>query len=295
MPRRDPFTQTCRQFAAVKARRLADLHAHTTASDGDWTPSQLIAFATSAKLASIAVTDHDTTAGVAEAHAAAPAGLTIVAGVELSCSFRDREIHVLGLFVDPEHPGLVAACRDLCDRRRERFRGYLAAFAARGRAIPAHLVDGVESTAASPGRRHVAKLLVAAGHVATTYGAFTGPMADVASSVPPKRLLPVAGACELIRSAGGVSSLAHPPGEFDDANYDDLASSGLLAIESRHPSASNTQTDYLAAQAKRLGLSVTAGSDCHGPGAAGRSIGSHGLWPDEFAALIARAGQSGSA
>ena len=295
MPRRDPFTQMCCQFAAVKARRLADLHAHTTASDGDFTPSQLVHHAKAAALAALAVTDHDTTAGVADALATAPAGLAIVPGVELSCSFRGREIHVLGLFVDPTHSGLVAACQILCDRRLERFRGYLAAFAAKGRLIPVHLVDGVESTAASAGRRHVAKLLVAAGYAATAYGAFTGPMAEVAPAVPPKRLLPVDEACALIRSAGGVSSLAHPPGEFDDAAYDELAAHGLDAIETRHPSASNTQTDFLAARAKQLGLSVTAGSDCHGPGAAGRSLGSQGLWPDEFAALIARTGRAGSA
>jgi predicted metal-dependent phosphoesterase TrpH len=291
MPRRDPFTALCRQFAEMKSRRLADLHAHTTTSDGDWTPSQLVAQARNAKLAAIAITDHDTTAGVAEAlrTAAAMTGIDVVPGVELSVSFRGREIHVLGLFVDPDDAALTEECRRMGVARRERFDAYLVQLAAAGWPIPVSLVERVRSTAASLGRRHVASLLIESGHASSQHAAFTKHLAAVVERIPPKRLAALPDAIRLIRDAGGISILAHPPGEFDRPVYEELAALGLDGVESRHPSASNTQVDYLRDTARSLGMTVSAGSDCHGPWAVGRSFGSYGLYPDEFDALKARA------
>ena len=217
MPRRDPFTNVCRQFAAIKSRRLADLHAHTTASDGDSTPSQLVALALNANLAAIAITDHDTTAGVAEATVMAATlsspNTVVVPGVELSVSFRNREIHVLGLFVDPTHSELNLACEAMCRVRKERFRGYLEAIAALGKTIPRHFIERIEATATSLGRRHIASLLVESGIASSHYAAFQNVMSTVSDRVPPKKLLAIDDAISLVRQAGGLSILAHPPGE----------------------------------------------------------------------------------
>ena len=296
MPRRDPFTAVCQQFAVIQSRRLADLHAHTTASDGDFTPSQLVAKARTAKLAAIAVTDHDTVAGVAEAMAAASAfvnsPIEIVSGVELSVSFREREIHVLGLFVDPEHSELNRVCREVCESRRTRFHGYVKALNQNGFAIPAHLIERTEAMATSLGRRHIASLLVESRLAYSRHAAFTKMMSAVADCVPPKRLIPISDAIRTIRDAEGLSILAHPPGHFDESTYAELASFGLDGIETRYPSASNLQTDFLIERAKQFGFAVSAGSDCHGPEAGERSLGSFGLWPGEFAELAQRAGRT---
>src|SRR6476660_7365413 len=98
MPRGDPFTALCRQAAELARRVVADLHLHTTASDGDFTPSQVVAFARQARLDAIAITDHDTLAGVGEAQEAA-GGLRVIPGVELTAEWDGNEVHVLGLLV----------------------------------------------------------------------------------------------------------------------------------------------------------------------------------------------------
>src|SRR5262245_43336021 len=153
MPRKDPFTAMCRHAAGLASPRWADLHTHTTASDGDLTPSQLVAFAKRAKVLALAVTDHDTTAGLAEAVTAAAGELELVLGVELSASFRGREVHLIGYHFDPADVAMNATLSRICTRRRERFRDYLAKL---DRPIPEHLIAGVEAVSASPGRRHVA-------------------------------------------------------------------------------------------------------------------------------------------
>ena len=219
-------------------------------------------------------------------------GIDVVPGVELSVSFRGREIHVLGLFVDPDDASLTEECRRMGEVRRERFDGYLVQLAAAGWSIPASFVERVRSTAASLGRRHVASLLIEAGHAPSQHMAFTKHLAAVAERIPPKRLATLPDAIRLIREAGGVSILAHPPGEFDRSVYEELAALGLDGVESRHPSASNTQVDYLRDTARSLGMTLSAGSDCHGPSAVGRSFGSYGLYPDEFDALKARAARA---
>ncbi|MFO0937057.1 MAG: PHP domain-containing protein [Gemmataceae bacterium] len=156
---------------------MADLHAHTTASDGDSTPSQLVVLARNAKLRAVAVTDHDTVAGVAEALATArslgESAIDVVPGIELSVSYREREVHVLGLFIDPEHADLKQACLELTLARKQRFQGYLDALRKRNYTIPSHLVSRFEMTAASLGRRHMASLLVESRIVASRHAAFS--------------------------------------------------------------------------------------------------------------------------
>ncbi|HEY2786470.1 MAG TPA: PHP domain-containing protein [Fimbriiglobus sp.] len=289
MPRKDPFTAMCRQAAALAAPRRVDLHAHTTASDGDLTPSQLVAFARQAKVLALAVTDHDTTAGVEEARAAtAGAGPEFVPGVELSASFRGREIHLLGLFLDPTNGPLCAALKRLCARRKERFRDYLAKI---GVPIPAHLVAGVEAVSSALGRRHLATLIVKSGAARTRFDAFRRFLDPVRDRVLPKELLPAAEAMALVRAAGGITSLAHPSSDCDAGYLTELKSLGLTAVEAEHPSASNTQIDFLRETGRTLGLLVTGGSDSHGTDCPGRKVGDRGIGPEDWAGLRAAAGR----
>jgi predicted metal-dependent phosphoesterase TrpH len=287
MPRHDPFTAFCRQAAALTSPRVADLHAHTTASDGDLTSSQLVAFARQAKLLAVAVTDHDTVAGIAEAQRAA-VGVEVVLGAELSATFRDREVHLLGYFIDVTHSELTAVLSRLCDRRRERFRDYLAKI---GVPIPTHLIAGIEAVTASLGRRHVASLLLKAGAARTRADAFRRFLDPVRETVAPKELLPADEAVSLVRRAGGVAALAHPPSDCDAGYLTELKSLGLAAVEAAYPAASNRQTDFLRETARTLGLVVTGGSDTHGIDVPGRRVGDAGVGADDFAALRAAAGK----
>lgn len=288
MPRRDPFTSVCRQAAVLADRRVADLHAHTTASDGDLTPSQLVALARQARLLALAITDHDTTAGIAEAVRSA-ADLPVIPGVEISAEFRGGEVHVLGLFLDPDRAELTAALQTLCVRRRERFRDYLARVRV---PVPSHAIAAVEATSASPGRRHVANLLMKSGAARSRFDAFRRFIEPLRDKVIPKILLPVEHAIALIHRAGGVASLAHPPTHCDPPYLAELRAVGLDAVEAVHPSASNAQVEFLRQTARTLGLAVSGGSDTHGTDCPTRRVGSLGLGPDDWSALRAVAGRA---
>ena len=107
----------------------------------------------------------------------------------------------------------------------------------------------------------------------------------------PKELLPVGEAIALVRTAGGVAALAHPPSDCDQAYLEELKSLGLAAVEAVYPAASNRQTDFLRETARTLGLVVTGGSDTHGTDCPGRRVGDLGVGPEDLAALRAAAGR----
>jgi predicted metal-dependent phosphoesterase TrpH len=282
MPRGDPFTALCRQSARLSRPVVADLHLHTTASDGEFTPSQVAAFARRARLDAIAITDHDTLAGVREAVEAAD-GVRVIPGVELTADWHGREVHVLGYFPygsPPVEGGLESRLAELCQRRRERFRDFVRHIREAGHPLDDGLVSAVEAATASLGRRHVASLLVRTGIASNrreAWGRFVGPLG---SRVMPKLRLSFAEACGLVRESGGVSSLAHPPAEFAEPELAAMADHGLTGVEVKFPAAGVGRTAELKAWADRLGLMTTGGSDCHGPD--GRGVGSVGVSADEF-------------
>ncbi len=119
MPRRQPFTTLC-QVLARSSR--ADLHVHTTCSDGSYTPDEVVDLARRSGLAAVAITDHDTLAGIGPARSAARGALEVVAGVEITAEHNGRVRHLLGYFFDPEDASLNAALAEVRTRRAERFR-----------------------------------------------------------------------------------------------------------------------------------------------------------------------------
>lgn len=287
MPKGDPFTALCRLAAATDTRVVADLHLHTTASDGDLTPSQLVHLARNAGLDTIAVTDHDTVAGYEAAldtHCTfGIARPEIVPGVEMSAEFEGKEVHILGLFVDLLNTELLASLAASCAARRERFRRFVALLAERGTVLDPGLVNAVEKGAVSLGRRHVAGLLVRSGVARNRFDAFQRFLQPLTSAAPPTHLVPMARAVELIRGAGGVSSLAHPGERFEEPVLKRLADLGLQGIEVKFPAANLSRTAELVRIATRWGLACTGGTDLHA--AADRAIGSVGLSRAEWAAL----------
>jgi predicted metal-dependent phosphoesterase TrpH len=286
MPRGDPFTALCRQAAHLSRRVAADLHLHTTASDGEFTPSQVVAFARAAKLDAVAVTDHDTVAGVREAgEASQGGGVRVIPGVELTADWDGREVHLLGLFPSAQpfpSPALASRLADLCLRRRERFHDYIRLIREQGFDLDAGRV-AVAAAAAGLGRRHVAALLTQTGIARTRGEAWGRFVAPLSARVAPKLKVPFAEATDLIRSAAGLTVLAHPPQDLSEIEFARMKSAGLLGVEVKFPAATVGRTHTLTAIAGWLGLLTTGGSDCHGPD--GRPVGAIGATAEELRAV----------
>jgi predicted metal-dependent phosphoesterase TrpH len=295
MPKGQPFTVLCQLAARLNQPRVADLHVHTTASDGEFTPSQVVLHAMREKLAAVAVTDHDTLASVVPAVEAA-AGLghaapAVIPGVEVSAEFAGREVHLLGYFVDPLDEPLARLLAGICERRRERFRAFVAKLAANGVEFPPGLTEAEEAKAVSLGRRHVAGLLVRAGVVRGRFAAFQRFVIPLTAEVSVNHRVPAAAALRAICGAGGVASLAHPPEEIEESALAELRELGIQAVEAAYPTAGAAHTTRLRVLAATLGLAVTGGSDCHGPEPISRRIGARGVTRDELAALRQLAGR----
>jgi 3',5'-nucleoside bisphosphate phosphatase len=247
----------------------ADLHNHSSVSDGTEAPAEVMRRASAAGLDVIALTDHDTIAGHWEASAALPPGLTLLPGTELSGRLAGHSVHLLGYLFDPADERLAGEMAEIRESRLYRARAMVDKLAALGAPVT---WDQVSEIAAGGvvGRPHIARALVAAGVVPTVEDAFTpewigpGGRAHVA-----RYALDPVQAVRLVRAAGGVSVLAHPRGaargwRIPDEVIEELADAGLTGIEVCHPQQDETERRLLAALADRLGLVASGGSDDHG-------------------------------
>ena len=264
----------------------ADLHAHSTFSDGTLTPEALVALAASRGVRALALTDHDTIAGYPEAAVAgAKQGVEIVCGVEITV-WHTRELHLLAYFVDPADAALNDLLVRRAQARRERVREIAARLAQLGApidpdAILAACRDG------NVGRPHVARALVAAGHCATIDEAFDRYLGRDGRAYVTATHLPIEDAIHTAHAAGGVVSLAHPGIEKVDDAVPALAELGLDALEAHHPAHSYAETARYIGMCQLLGLQTTGGADFHGhPGSA--PPGAFGISSEGLAALRAR-------
>jgi predicted metal-dependent phosphoesterase TrpH len=285
-----------------------DLHVHSSASDGTDAPAQVIRRASAAGLDVVALTDHDTQAGIAQARAALPAGLTLVPGMELSCDLQGRSVHLLAYLFDPADPALTAETARIRDDRTYRARAMVARLGELGAGVTWDQVAAIAGDAVV-GRPHIARALAAAGAVDTPADAFTGEWIGDGGRAFVGRYAPdLARAVRLVRAAGGVPVLAHPrsPGyEIPDAVIEALAGTGLAGLEVFHFDHDEAERASLARLAKSLNLVMTGGSDDHGgylPGGApareGSGGGNRGLGgdttpPEEYERLVALAGPAG--
>jgi hypothetical protein len=251
-----------------------DLHTHTTASDGTHTPQQLVLRAARLAVKVIAITDHDSTAGMAEARAAGQrAGVEVIAGVEINTDVPGAEVHVLGYFVDPEHAELNAQLALIREGRVGRARKMAEALARMG--VPVRYERILEIAGeGSVGRPHVAQALLEAGHVASFGEAFDKYIGRNSPAYIERMKFTPAEACRLIRRAGGVPVLAHPvffdrygaiKSGFDlEAMLAETKAAGLLGIEAYYPNYDAITVEYLLGIARRHELLVTGGTDFHG-------------------------------
>jgi len=243
-----------------------DLHSHTTASDGTFTPRELVREAARRGVRVLAVTDHDSTEGLAEAldEATRHAPLRIVPGIEINCDVDGGEIHVLGYCLDYEAPWFQDFCRAQREERRQRVHRMVARLAELGMPIDADEVFALVQEG-SAGRPHVAQVLVKHGHVKTVRQAFDRYLAaGKPGHVPREKLAPV-DAVRLIRRAGGVPVFAHPGLADQDAVIPAMVAAGMMGIECYYSEHSAAQTAGYVETCRRHGLVATGGSDFHGP------------------------------
>ena len=269
----------------------ADLHSHSTASDGTSTPAEVMRRARAAGLDVIALTDHDTVAGHDEARAALPPGLTLVPGMELSCRQDGHSVHLLGYLFDPADPELAAETARIRESRVRRAEAMVERLAELGVPVTWEQVSAL-AAGGVVGRPHVARAMVEAGVIESPNQAF-GPdwIGEGGRAYVSRYALDPARAIALVRSAGGVSVLAHPRArgwEVPDEVIAALAAAGLAGIEVWHPDQDQAQRTALQDLAARLNLVASGGSDDHGE-LTGYRLGSDTIAPDAYERLVSQA------
>jgi predicted metal-dependent phosphoesterase TrpH len=257
---------------ASVAERFVDMHMHSTASDGALPPEGVIAAAHAAGLAVVALTDHDTVAGVPAAREAGERlGVRVVTGVELSASYGDEEIHLLGLHLER---------LDVIESELVNFRGQRVLRAEQmveklnALGVPVTM-DAVLLAAkgGAVGRPHVARAVITGGWARDNREAFDRYLGNGRPAYVGKPRLEVADAVAMVHAAGGIVLYAHPGAAGRRERVEALARAGLDGLEVRHPSHSSEDVARLGALVDFFGMVPTGGSDWHGAAEGPRTIG----------------------
>ncbi len=241
----------------------ADLHTHTFHSDGTFSPEELVSRAQAAGVSILSITDHDSVAGIEAAIRAAGSGLEIIPGVEITVVFEGRELHLLGYGINPADRDFLSFLEQMQVYRTGRIRKMIEQLNGRGIPVTFEEVAAIAGKGAI-GRPHLAEALVNRKAVKTLQDAFQEYIGDHAPCFVKGATLTVAEAVKLIRSAGGVSSLAHPYHIVEDGWIPGLVSQGIEGIEAYHSDHSPVIAQRYRQTAEQHGLLVTGGSDCHG-------------------------------
>ena len=251
---------------------LVDLHMHSTASDGARAPAEVVAEAKRVGLAAIALTDHDTLAGIPEARAAGEAaGIRVVSGVELSAVEGEQETHILGLHIR-DVSEMEERLTELREMRHRRAVGMVERLNALGIAVTMDEVLA-EAAGGAIGRPHVARAVVAKGGAADLREAFDRLLGNGRPAYVPKDRLAMTDAIAMIHRAGGLAVLAHPGQSATRARLEALKAQGLDGVEVRHPAHSDEEIGRILRLAESLELLPSGGSDWHGAPDGWRSLG----------------------
>jgi len=252
----------------------ADLHVHTTHSDGVCSPGEVVQAAANLRLGALAITDHDTLSAIAVAQPDADRlGVELVAGIELTAERDGREVHILGHVIRPDDPTLAKAVGAIRAARADRLRALVDRLGELGLRVD---LEGLRRAfpRATLGRKHLADYLARTGQVADRRSAFDRWLGDDGPATVPKPRLPWAQAIALIRGAGGVAGLAHPPYDLQEATLRSYAEGGLGAVEVAGPGVDRRRGERWRGWAVAIGLVPIAGSDFHAADRPGRWLGS---------------------
>ncbi len=253
---------------------MIDLHVHSNHSDGTLSPRELTELAITTGLSAFALTDHDTVSGIAEAKAAAASfsaagqSVTVISGTEISAAYKEKDIHILGLWIDETNPVLLKGLEDAVAERGRRNEAMAERFRALG--IPLTLEElRLENPDTVITRAHFAKYLLERNYVKTREDAFSRYLAYDAPCFVPRAYMQPEQAISLILAAGGIPVLAHPllyklkPEELHTL-LERLTAAGLKGLEVFYSSNTSFDESIVYGLANRFGLLMTGGSDFHG-------------------------------
>jgi predicted metal-dependent phosphoesterase TrpH len=260
-----------------------DLHVHSTASDGSLSPSAVAWAARAGGLDVIALTDHDTCAGISEALAAMPDSLHLIPGIELSATLDGNDLHILGYFIDHTHASMVRYAGAALDRRAERVRQILKLLAKYSVNLTFDDV-AAENGAGVLGRPHIARAMLRKGYVQTVAEAFDRFLGDDRPCFLPTELLHPSEAIALIHETGGVSLWAHPRMDLFERILPDLLEWGIRGVECIRPRIAPSEIQYFEESARHRNLLISGGSDWHGVWHG--KLGEFYVRSDEVAALL---------
>ncbi len=273
-----------------------DLHTHSNRSDGTESPSELVRRARAEGIDVLGLTDHDTTEGWDEAaDLALRCDLTLVRGIEISCTFEGYGVHLLAYLPDPSYPALAAELQRVLDGRNSRLPATLERLRGLGIDIDVRDVRRVAGESAATGRPHVADALVALGVVADRNEAFNRFLGPQGPAYVRRYAADLESMIGTVADAGGVSVLAHPWASrhdhtaLDEAGLARLQGAGLAGIEVDHEDHDATTRAALRALARDLDLVVTGSSDHHGLGKNDHELGCNTTAPEEYERLLALA------
>ena len=245
----------------------SDLHMHTTFSDGRLTPEELVAAAKSVGLKYISITDHDTVDGILHLYESGlypNRSVRIVPGIEFSAHHPEREIHILGYYVDIFHRDMLDKLNDVTEARWTRFTEMVGKLREHGYSIREADVLKIAGSSKSISRSHIARALVKAGCFSTVREAFDKMLEKGKPAYVPHYRLEVEEIIELIRQAGGIPMLAHPKLVRDDGLVEELLDKGIQGLEVFYPQHDEEDVKRYLAMAEKHHLLITGGSDFHG-------------------------------
>jgi predicted metal-dependent phosphoesterase TrpH len=274
-----------------------DLHTHSTASDGTYSPADVVrlAAANPARLDVLALTDHDSMSGWAEAaEAAVRHAITLVPGMEISTKHAGAGVHVLGYLLDPGYPPLAAELERILRAREGRLSTMLAQLQAAGVAVSEDDVRRQVGDSPAIGRPHIADAMVARGFAADRGEAFTKWLNAGRPGHVARYATPTATMIGLIAAAGGAAVIAHPWGHgsrrvMDAETLASLYAAGLTGLEVEHQDHGPAERRSLRGLASELDLVITGSSDFHGLGKVDHELGCNLTEPDQYERLLAAA------
>jgi len=255
-----------------------DLHVHTSYSDGSFTPAEVVRRAVNLGLSALAITDHDGVDGNAEAFAeGAQNGLEVIPGVEMSCNFTPKNVHVIGLFIDPAEERLVATLEEVREYRRLRNPKVLEKLAELGMPIALEEV-AAKAKGRTLGRPHIAEVMVEKGYVADFQEAFEKYLAHNKPAYVHRRRLTAEEGIDLIHGAGGLAFLSHPgiyalPARITENMIYKLIRAGLDGVEVYYSDHLPTDTAFLKRIVDEYDLLAAGGTDFHGDVKPGIEVG----------------------
>ncbi len=269
---------------------FADLHMHTFYSDGSASPDAVVEEACHAGLSCISITDHDTMAAVKAAQAAALEwGIEVIPGIELSTQVQDKDIHILGYFMDLENVALTQKLEEFRITRFSRIAAMIENLKKQGIDNLSFEDIKAQSQSDALGRPHLAAALVQKGWVANSWQAFDKYIGDQCSAYVPKHQQSPKEAIALIRQAGGVAVLAHPMVTNRDELIAGFVDAGLGGIEVYYPNCPDAIVLFYEGIARKYKLTMTGGSDAHGKNKTNTWIGKRRIPCELVEQLRARA------